>query len=148
MFANSSSFFGILMCCGTDRMPIVFKGFHYSQTFTFKNPCLYSWDFVSLPSSAPDVMPAEDGKVGNGVCELILVQASPGVHGWTTPSGLKWNNGLWLKPKSGLGVTNTEGQKWADQILEALLHLSFMLSSGLSAALELSLSLKKPLPIQ
>lgn len=50
MFANSSPFFGILMCCGTDHMPIVFQGFLYSQTFTFKTPCLYSWELCPCPA--------------------------------------------------------------------------------------------------
>lgn len=91
-------------------------------------------------------MPAGDGKAGSRVCELTLAQASPGVHRWTTLFDLKWNRGLWLKPESGLGVTDTDGQKQADQILEALLLRSLMLSSGLSAALEWSLSLKKTYP--
>lgn len=136
MFANSSPFFGRSVCCGTGHLLIVFQRFLYSQTFTLKKTPKNKKNrhlplhlrVVSSARSAPDVTPAGDGKVGSRVCELILAQASNGVQGWTTLFGLKWTNGLWLKSKSGLGVTNTESQKWAGQTIEALFLLSLSLS--------------------
>lgn len=132
MFANSL-FLSVYWCALAHHMPIVFQGFLYSQTFTFKNRFLSSWEWCPCPALPLMWCLQGMGKRAGRARELILAQASPGLHGWTTPFGLKWKNGLWLKPKPGLGVTNTEGQKWADQILEALLLLlSLMLWNYLS----------------
>lgn len=104
MFASSSPFFGVLMCCGTDPLPIVFQRFLYRQTFTFKAP------FAAESCVLGQYCLRWEAHKGWGSQQLILAQGSPGV--WMDVTfWVKIKQWPLVKPKSGFGGTNSKGQK-------------------------------------